>query len=57
MLELITNEYVLISKELLNNTKLWYKNNISITFENIRYFNWYLNDRYNTLMNGILKGA
>ena len=57
MLELITNEYVLISKELLNNTKLWYKNNISITFENIRYFNWYLNDRYNTLMNGILKNA
>ncbi len=51
----LLNEAGNIAEELISNAKTWQGGNISIAFENIRYLNSYIEERYKTLMNGELK--
>ena len=44
-----------ISEEIIRNASLWQEDNLSYAFENIRYFNQYLLNRYSALQKTILK--
>ena len=51
ILKCFCDEFGLISQEVIKNTSLWYSNNIGITYENVRFFNYYLNNRCAELLN------